>query len=92
MDKRILFGVEWCLEQKRYYPIIISVIRCGQNSIDSVIDLVTSIEKFKSEKRISATVFLDIKSVFNSTIHSAIFESLKEPELGGHIHRWLTFK
>lgn len=90
MEKMILFRMEWYLEQNGHYPNIMSGFRRGRNSIDSVIDLVTSVEQSKSEGRICAAVFLDIKSAFDSITHNAIFESLEELGLGGHIYRWLT--
>lgn len=64
--------------------------RKGRSSIDSVIDLVTTVEHQKRRRRLTAAVFLDIKGAFDNVLHDAILNALEEYGIGGRMHQWIA--
>lgn len=66
MEKSIPFRREWFLQKEETYPDITSGFRDECSSIDGVINLIRSIEPFKTCRRVSAAVFLHINGALNS--------------------------
>lgn len=58
---------------------------CGRNSIDSVIDLVTSVENDRRCHHITTAPFLNMKGAFDR----AILDALSKIGIAGHLFEWM---
>lgn len=76
--------------EAKVYPDAMTGFRKGRSSIDSVIDLVTTVEHQKRRHRLTAAVFLDIKGAFDNVLHDAILNALEDYGIGGRMHQWIA--
>uniref|UniRef100_L7M0K7 Putative tick transposon n=1 Tax=Rhipicephalus pulchellus TaxID=72859 RepID=L7M0K7_RHIPC len=90
MEQMVLLRLEWFLEKQRVYPDVMTGFRNGRSSIDSVIDLITTVEHQKRRHRLTAAVFLDIKGAFDNVLHDAILNALEDYGIGGRMHQWIA--
>lgn len=58
----------------------------GFSCIDSEIDLASTVQQQRSQKRITGTVFLDIKGAFDIVTRKDIFTALEDIGVGGLLH------
>lgn len=71
----ILGRLEWFLAQTITYPEIMSGFRCGRNSLDNVIDLVSRVEQAKANRKMSTAVFF-VKSAFDNIAQGAMHDAI----------------
>lgn len=89
MERMILGRLEWFLEERNIYPESMSGFRRGRNSVDGVIDLVSSVEQAKKEKRITSAVFFDVKGAFDNVMHEAIHAAVRDIGIKGRLLAWI---
>ncbi|KAK8769894.1 hypothetical protein V5799_013642 [Amblyomma americanum] len=89
MERMVLARLEWFLEQNALYPDMMTGFRRGRSSIDSVIDLISTVEHEKRSRRLVAAVFLDIKGAYDNVLHDAILDALDDIGVGGRMYSWI---
>ncbi|XP_064471656.1 uncharacterized protein LOC135385720 [Ornithodoros turicata] len=72
----------------RYFPEVMAGFRQGRSSIDSVIDIVPSVQQARSEGQLTAAVFLDVMKAYDSVVHSAVIATLQESAAGARVISW----
>ncbi|WP_410469853.1 RNA-directed DNA polymerase, partial [Bradyrhizobium sp. 33ap4] len=76
-------------ESTRFFPEVMTGFRQGRSAIDSVIDLVTTVQQAKADGQITAAVFLDVAKAYDSVLHSVVVATLEEAGVGGNTLSWI---
>lgn len=90
MEWMVLHRVEWWLESRHAFPGETAGFRCHRNCMDSVLDLVTSVEQAKREERIVMAAFLDVKRGCDTVSHAHVLHGLLQAGVPRRVYLWIA--
>lgn len=90
MEKLVNERLQWWLEVNDVLPYQMTGFRRHRCTMDSVIDLVTSVEHEKTLGNVTIAIFLDIRRAFDTVSHIHVLEGLLNLGVRGRMIRWIA--
>lgn len=90
LEKMVNSRLDWFLEHNGWYPECMTGFRKNRGTIDSIIDLVATIQHQRPRGNLTCALFLDIKQAFNAVTHQAILSSAAEIGITGRLYTYIS--
>ncbi|XP_064469675.1 uncharacterized protein LOC135384403 [Ornithodoros turicata] len=89
-DRMVLHKLDWWLEGHGAFAAEMTGFRRHCSAMDSVLDLVTSVEQAENQKKIVMAVFLDVKTAYNTVSHPFVLHELLQEQVFDRMFLWLA--
>lgn len=90
LEKMVLNRLEWWLESRRIFPEEMAGFRRHRSPMDGVLDLVTTVQHAKSQRKIVTAVFLDVKRAYDTVSHAHVLHALMLAGAPSKLFHWLA--